>query len=97
MVCVALFLEYLLDATGHRQHRIQQGNYYAPIGYSDFFSKGIMVARQMGAFMIDKEWFEKGKKAFLQDYSLPDKAHLLTDIGLLYGYDFKKHFTQTLK
>jgi hypothetical protein len=97
MVCVALLLEYLLDATGHWQHRIQQGNYFAPIGYSDFFSKGIMVAWQMGAFTIDKEWFESSKKAFLQDCMLPAKVDLLTDIGLLYGYDFKKQLPQLVQ
>lgn len=95
---MALLLEYLLDAAGHRQQRIQQGNYYAPIGYSDFFPKGVMVARQMGAFTIDKEWFESGKEAFLQEYAQPKKAtNVLTDISLLYDYDFKKQFTQTLK
>lgn len=97
MVCVALLLEYLLDATGHWQHRIQQGNYYAPIGYSDFFPKGVMVARQMGAFTIDKEWFESGKKAFLLEYTLSTKSNFLIDIGLLYGYDFKKNLLHLLK
>ena len=57
-----------------------------------------MVARQMGAFTIDKEWFESGKEAFLQEYAQPKKAtNVLTDISLLYDYDFKKQFTQTLK
>lgn len=56
-----------------------------------------MVARELDMFALDKTWFEIGKKAFLHEYTLPDKANLLTDIGLLYGYDFKKHFVQAVK